>query len=55
MWERLPIVTAATVTEMIAKTRGLPDVETTRLVRDERGWLRLGRSGKSQDGRPDPV
>jgi hypothetical protein len=43
MWEQLPIVTAATVTEMICENAGvkLAEVITARLVQDERGWLRL--------------
>ena len=40
---KLPIVTAATVAEKVAKPAGVKRAEvlTARLVQDERGWLRL--------------
>jgi hypothetical protein len=43
MWEHLPIVTAATVAERIARNVGVKHAEviTARIVQDERGWLRL--------------
>jgi hypothetical protein len=43
MWEQLPIVTAGTVAERIARNVGVKHAEviTARLVQDERAWLKL--------------